>query len=264
MSRRAVLIVFSALVYAPLLSGLEVCRLDTTSLSRLNRCVLKYGRKLMCGNACEKQVLDDDSVKHIAKSNTAVWDFLQLASADRELRVRRLKWCQTLAKDPIKHSVFLAALFGKLQFEHADTISNDGVVANSANPWALQFRDDIESIAEIDDGVSLLTQLNGRHLRVLWDLRDRFLLVDSTAIRMIPLRRSIPPPVWQPTEAEEPIQLRDDDAAEPQYSCTCSLADGTPCPAKFPTRRQLALHMAHTLGGSHGAVPAFRRATSAA
>ena len=125
-SRRAVLIVFTAMVHAPLLSGLEVCRLDTTSLSRLNRCVLKYGRKLMRGKACEKQVLDDGSVKHVAKPNTAVWDFLQLVPADRELRVRRLKWYQTLAKDPIKHSVLLAALFGKLQFEHADTISSGG------------------------------------------------------------------------------------------------------------------------------------------
>ena len=123
----AVLIVFSAMVYVPLCSGFEVCRLDATSLSRLNRCALQYGRKLMRGKACQKQV-------HIARTNTEVRDFWQLVPADRELRMRRLKWFQTLAKDPVKRSVLLAVLSGRAQIEHADTVSNDGVVANVQIP----------------------------------------------------------------------------------------------------------------------------------
>lgn len=50
----------------------------------------------------------------------------------------RLKY-PTLAKDPIKHSVLFAALVVRLQFEHAD---------------------------EIDDGFSLLTQLNCRQFEM--------------------------------------------------------------------------------------------------
>ena len=94
--RTALVLVFKGLVYSPLLSGLEALCINKSHLAQLDKYVIKRGRQLMHGAACEKTSADD-GIKYKAVSNVEVWRFLQSVPTHIELRVRRLKFWQNVA-----------------------------------------------------------------------------------------------------------------------------------------------------------------------
>ena len=61
MAKRPLVLIFTALVYNTLSSGLEACCLTKTQLQRIDSKVLSYGRRLMRGEACVKLVSEDGS-----------------------------------------------------------------------------------------------------------------------------------------------------------------------------------------------------------
>ena len=63
-----------------------------------------------------------------------------------ELRIRRLKWLQTIAGDTEKHHQLLTAWLGQFPGEAAPTITEQGEVHPKANPWAKQFAEDIKAL----------------------------------------------------------------------------------------------------------------------
>ena len=177
-SHRGKLCVFRGMVYTPLLSGLEACVLDKSAYNKLDSCVLRYGRKLMQGQGCQKLEHEDGTVVYKALPSSAVWAFLRLLPSKDELFIRRIKWYQSMARTPSLHSVWFACIFGTFSFESQPTIDDTGNISSTANPWAQQFHHDIHRLAEIEEGDQLLSFMAGQPLRLFQDLREDFIRLD--------------------------------------------------------------------------------------
>ena len=90
-----------------------------------------------------------------------------------ELRIRRLGWAKRMAeriqKDDLSHQQVLAATFGQTRLNKYPCVTSEGKPIIYATPRAKQFREDIKSLKEIDEGDDLVRELNG-------DLRKLFFL----------------------------------------------------------------------------------------
>ena len=259
------LCVFHGMVYTPLLAGLETCVLDKSAYKKLDACVLRYGRKLMQGQACRKIEQDDGTIKYKAQPSSAVFAFLRLLPCKDELFIRRVRWYQSMARSPSLHSIWFACMFGNFSFEPHPVVASNGSISPHAHPWAQQFHSDVCRLAEIEGGDTLVWLLAGQPLRLFTDLRDDFLRLDVTFFRRIPFGVAIPPPEFQPSPGPLPqgllIQNEENAEIDDKFSCTCLKADGEPCDAKFSTARGLAVHISNTQGGTHGAIPDYRKLT---
>ena len=142
------------------------------------------------------------------------------------------------------------AMFGRLGFDDVDTVGADGKIRSSANPWALQFQEDMQALAAIDDGQSLLDRLQGCMVLVFTQYSGDFVAVDVSALRGTFAPNCIPPPGWVPSPVEEVFD-DDVDDVEHTFICDCTLADGRPCQQGFPTAQALAVHKSSTKGGTH-------------
>lgn len=258
-SHRGKLCVFRGMVYTPLLSGLEACVLDKSAYSKLDSCVLRYGRKLMQGQGCKKLENEDGTVVYKALPSSAVWAFLRLLPSKDELFIRRIKWYQSMARTPSLHSVWFACIFGTFSFESQPTIDDTGNISSTANPWAQQFHRDIHTLAEIEEGDQLLSFMAGQSLRLFQDLREDFIRLDVNIFRAIPFSVSIPPPEYQPDIVLQPALEETPDEVDAPFKCECLVADGTQCAAAFSTRQRLAVHISNTQGGTHGHIPEYRK-----
>ena len=247
---RSKLLVYKALVQSTLLSGLEVLVLEKQKYQQLDGFILRTGRKLLQGRACNKELQSDGSIRYTACSSKAVWKMLGLCPSQLELRVRRLRWYQQLASNISEHICILMAMFGRLGFDDVDTVGADGKIRSSANPWALQFQEDMQALAAIDDGQSLLDRLQGCMVLVFTQYSGDFLAVDVSALRGTFAPNCIPPPGWVPSPVEEVFD-DDVDDVEHTFICDCTLADGRPCQQGFPTAQALAVHKSSTKGGTH-------------
>ena len=249
--RTALVLVFKGLVYSPLLSGLEALCINKSHLAQLDKYVIKRGRQLMHGAACEKTSADD-GIKYKAVSNVEVWRFLQSVPTHIELRVRRLKFWQNVAMHRELHTVLLACLFGDFDWEQTSSLDMEGKPTRQANPWLQQFAQDIDELAVLDSAAYMVSLLRGRVLLLFTEFREDFLRIDVSELRARFLGREIPPPGWvePPGDPADIILLPDDDAAV--FTCDRKCSDGSVCNKQFSTYRQLRLHMVHTKDGEHG------------
>ena len=172
--RRAVCVLFSDMVGSALLSGLEALVLSPSQCQLLDSVLLMYGRKLMRGSACRKTVQEDGSVTYNACRSKQVWEYLRMVPCSMELRVRRLRWLQGLARSPELHCNVLASLFGRFPHDGPDIEA----FSVHTNPLDQQCFDDIMPLSELDSGASLLEAMAGDMRRLFTDLRDEFLYVD--------------------------------------------------------------------------------------
>ena len=72
-----------------------------------------------------------------------------------ELRIRRLKLWQTVARDPKEAVQVLAAVFGTTKIEEQlgiNRLAADGTLGDEPTPWALQLREDLERMSCFEDG----------------------------------------------------------------------------------------------------------------
>ena len=247
---RSKLLVYKALVQSTLLSGLEVLVLEKQKYQQLDGFILRTGRKLLQGRACNKDLQSDGSIRYTACSSKAVWKMLGLCPSQLELRVRRLRWYQQLASNISEHICILMAMFGRLGLDDVDTVGADGKIRSSANPWALQFQEDMQALAAIDDGQSLLDRLQRCMVLVFTQYSGDFVAVDVSALRGTFAPNCVPPPGWVPSPVEEVFD-DDVDDVEHTFICECTLADGRPCQQGFPTAQALAVHKSSTKGGTH-------------
>ncbi|CAE8616396.1 unnamed protein product, partial [Polarella glacialis] len=194
--QRATKIMFDGMVYSPLLSALQVMPLLASHYVLLDKAVLKYGRKLMHGKACTKTNHLDGATSYQATPNFKVWEYLGLVPSSCELTVRRLLWYQTLARNSLLHVGVLASIFGSFDFDETPSVDEQGVIADTANPWALQFRADLRSLSCIGNGVTLLQLVGQSFLHVFFARCEDFCRVDAAALRYVNRRASIPPPGW--------------------------------------------------------------------
>ena len=95
----------------------QAWRLECSQLDRLDRFVRSKGRKVMRGDAGAKILSEDGTMEYHAIPSKKVWRFLQLVPTSIELRVRRLKHWQSVARCPHRHVQLLASVFGQFSFE---------------------------------------------------------------------------------------------------------------------------------------------------
>ena len=246
---------FSGMVGSALLSGLEALVLSPSQCQLLDSVLLMYGRKLMRGSACRKTVQEDGSVTYNACRSKQVWEYLRMVPCSIELRVRRLRSLQGLARSPELHCNVLASLFGRFPHDGPDIEA----FSVHTNPLDQQCFDDIMPLSELDSGASLLEAMAGDMRRLFTDLRDEFLYVGVCELRTRFFSVSIPPWGWVPeAPSEDDVELPD--PPELPYACDCAMADGAVCGARFATLQQLATHVRRTKSGSHGQVPNYYQA----
>ena len=178
-----------------------------------------------------------------------------------ELLVKRLRWYQQIARSPELQSVWFACMFGTFGFEHHHTSEHDGSFHRDAHPRVQQFQNDIlEQLLRFEDGAVLVSFLDNRPLRIFTDLRQPFIKLDVSAIRLKHFAVCIPPPEYVASpEVSATEEGGEADLEEPSFRCTCLCEDGTPCRATFKSKQQLSVHVRSTQGGTHAVIPDYRK-----
>ena len=83
------------------LAGLESNILSATDYDELDKVMLGMLKSMMQGSYVTKTTDEAGNVvKYKRQSNAANWFFWRLADTRTELRVRRLKWYQTILREP--------------------------------------------------------------------------------------------------------------------------------------------------------------------
>ncbi|OLQ13878.1 hypothetical protein AK812_SmicGene2060 [Symbiodinium microadriaticum] len=115
-------------------------------------------------------------------------------------------------------------MFGRLGYDDVDTVDAEGKIRSSANPWALQFQEDMQALEAIDDVQSLPDRLHGCMGFVFTQYSRDFVAVDVSALRGTFAPNCIPTPGWVPP----PVEVLDDDVDDVAYSFVGdgALADG--------------------------------------
>jgi hypothetical protein len=112
-------------------------------------------RKALKGKATAK--FRDPHGKVIFRStpNTEVRRKLKTACEATELRVRRLRWWQSLARRPVRHAQVFGALLGQCKFEGKPTTDEQGHLTEFANSWVKMVLEDLECYMNTDSGYEL-------------------------------------------------------------------------------------------------------------
>ena len=184
-----------------------------------------------------------------------VFSYLGVAPAYTELRIRRLKFLQMLARDPFKHVQILTAIFGTFDFDAEPTLDPLQGVDPSANKYALLFWKDLPALACLDSAHWLLEIADGNIIAFLTDLASDFIHVDVTELRAADLSVHIPPPGQACAHpVEDDIEPLPD---EPLQHCNIVLEDGSVCGKQFHSLRDLLLHQRRSKAFNHSTVSAF-------
>ena len=125
--------VFRAIVYRTLVSGLTSFVLSARDYIRLESCLCVLVRKLLRGAGCEKRQ-QGETVLYKAMSNHDVLRLAGLAPLQVELCVSRLQLVQRALVHMKAREQFLTALFGRLPFEAEHDVQRHG--------WLKQFCSD--------------------------------------------------------------------------------------------------------------------------
>ena len=100
-----------------------------------------------------------------------------------ELGIRRLKWLQSIAGETQRHHQLLTAWLWHFPGETAPTITEEGEVHPTANPWAKQLAEDLKALEKLDGGDSLLEEIGGNALTLFTDKAERFQKLDLDEFR---------------------------------------------------------------------------------
>ena len=161
---------FSALVVNTALSTLEAFVLTEAEMDRITSFFCGRSRALMMGKACKK---DDQHIESL--KNSEVLRKVGVLPAHLELRVRRLKWLQSLVLKPSNAGCLLGAWFGEYQWD----------LKKSENPWTRQLMCDLQDTSKMNQAnSSLLEKIIENPLCIFkGDVRTWFLELDFTELR---------------------------------------------------------------------------------
>ena len=139
-------------------------------------------------------------------SNLEVLRYWRMVCCDNELTVRRLKWYQSMAANKMENVQNFATLFGTMKAElaspHLVASLEDGSLGPGANPWAMQFAQDMEKLWMIEDSMALMEQIGKKYLLVFTneELCEEFQAVDVSVLRAMELCVAIAPPGLEKTK----------------------------------------------------------------
>ena len=138
-------------------SGAEALFVGPAHARRIDASIYKNLRCMMNGGAHD---YDDFTQHRSALPSLDVWRHWQLAPYAIETCVRRLKWwldncCTQAASYPSGH-----VCFGELRCAGSNTSALDpeGVICDSAHPWARRLAHDFDELPEWIDGAAALRE----------------------------------------------------------------------------------------------------------
>jgi hypothetical protein len=127
---------FTSLVYNTAISAQEAFVLSDAENDRITCFVVKRARALLCGRAYKVHGDKTDKM-----TNSQVLKKVQILPVHQELRIRKLKWAKSLARDPNSSGCMFAAWFGVFTWDKTDPKSN---------PYTIQLSEDIRDLSKID------------------------------------------------------------------------------------------------------------------
>ena len=83
-----------------------------------------------------------------------VWERWRLAPPAYEFCVQRLRWYQSIAREPAKHAHILCCWFGRVHFESHDTLIDGLRLHPEANEYAKRLLADLQALALVQSGQS--------------------------------------------------------------------------------------------------------------
>ena len=216
----------------------------------------------MCGAACLKHQGENGEIRYQAVcrtskcTNTCASHLAGMSCWSRD--------CGGISRshDPPNCRVFgLHACLARLVSSITIPANMTAVSTEMRNPRVQQFQNDIlEQLLRFEDGAVLVSFLDNRPLRIFTDLRQPFIKLDVSAIRLKHFAVCIPPPEYVASpEVSATEEGGEADLEEPSFRCTCLCEDGTPCRATFKSKQQLSVHVRSTQGGTHAVIPDYRK-----
>eukprot|EP00959_Pyramimonas_sp_CCMP1952_P404036 8466088-Pyramimonas_sp.AAC.1 len=179
----------------------------------------------MLGDACA-----ETSTGHkVSMTTPEVLRYWRFSGSRVDLRIRRLKWYQSWARNPTGHVQPLCALFGVLRGEHESTVPQlvRGRPSISASPWLRQMEADLWAAAPIMDSCSLDEILEDFTIFADVERSSEFTALDFGRLRAALNAVQIPPPTWEQEGASERNSSRGQvvDCAAPVFTTASSGPD---------------------------------------
>eukprot|EP00971_Amphidinium_carterae_P042506 835517-Amphidinium_carterae.2 len=220
-------LVFQSVVMSTLFSAVSSFVLANRDYQIFDGVLAAMLRKLMKGNACKKQNLEDGTVKYKAMSNIAVLGWAWLGSSKIEICILRLRLFQRVCAQPREHEQFLTVFLGALPSSRPTAYDH---------PWLLQLQGDIELLLHLDgyDQVFLEALRDPKVLLTPCEAHDCFVGLDVSQLRVLYLHS----PEFQ--EHCKGTAFRNDLPLD--YVCTFQTPEGATCNKSFSSRRALLRH----------------------
>ncbi len=131
--RRLQRLCFIAYAQSSILSGMEAYWLNKNG-EDLGSVLARLLRSMMRGAAC---IWEGDHPRDM--SNSESFEHRELASRHVEFACRRVKWLQTVTTYTVDQLQIIAAIWGAAAFEKTDTLTVNGKLEPTANPFANQL-----------------------------------------------------------------------------------------------------------------------------
>ena len=238
---------FCGAVCGAALTGLTALLLHGRDYLRLQRCLEKKLRALMLGTASWK---GPDHVR--TPSSRQVWKRWRLAPPAYELCVQRLRWYQSIAREPARHAHLLCCWFGRMHFESHDTLIERLRLHREGNGYAKRVLGDLQTLAFVPERAEQVANVElefGDVFRLGSKLNEWFLSLDLRQFRAAFFTQTVAPCRVELSDDEGDDDLEGENG---NYICTLLDEDGWECGQRWPTARALAAHPRHTQGGTYG------------
>ena len=167
---------FRGAVCGASLTGLTALLLHERDYLRLQRCLEKKLRALMLGAASWE---GPDHIRTL--SSRQVWKRWRLAPPAYELCVQRLRWYQSIAREPARHAHLLCCWFGRMHFESHDTLIEGLRLHPEANGYAKRLLADLQTLAFVPEWAEQVANVEmefGDVFRLGSKLNEWFLSLD--------------------------------------------------------------------------------------
>ena len=89
--------------------------LEEQDCKKIDREVIKYGKRILRGDATAKEQQRDLTTKYRYKGDHYVFAAMGVAPIRLELVVARLRFLQRMARDPDKHEQWITVMYGTLE-----------------------------------------------------------------------------------------------------------------------------------------------------
>ena len=150
---RVKIIMLKCLVYEAAVSGWTAAAPNKHDTAAIDSIVLCSARKLLRERALRQKLSQSGALVGYSKvDDKSVWRLVRCVPVATELRVRRLKWWCTIARDLRTHCCITATIFDTYDFENRGPISWHETPPSHDSPWVKQLWNDLQEIKPLVDG----------------------------------------------------------------------------------------------------------------